>query len=334
MQPILERLKDWAEIQKIRPTEESPDVSGGRDAELMLKNLIGASTAFKHSHIFAGRRIPSRRQGRRREIDLIVCTPRMIHLIEVKNWSGRLELDRGRWRQHRRSGDVVDHGDLIKSNLFKQDAVVEYLQDRGVAIDERLIREHIVTEIIFMNRRLELDPAIEERPEIITRRELDKYLGQQPRVAFADQMFSTLIELCLSAESKRALKSHGPDAIPAAKFDQIVTYLAETMTWDQVWLHGSKAISGDLLRVQVGLQNYRKSDLVELTAGQPIRVRWTRHWLLGLLKAVLGLGPLGRLQLGKTKLAITRDDTVTFHAVGDEEPSTFRLVELDKIVLG
>ena len=177
------RLRQWDEIQRVRPASEAADVSGGRDAEIFLKQLIGSSHAFKDGLILAGRRIPSRRQGRRREIDLIVCTPRMIHLIEVKNWSGKLEVHQGHWRQNRRSGDVVDHGDLLKTNRQKQDAVVEYLHDRGVAIDDALIRDHIVSEIIFMNRRLELDSAIEAMPEIITRRELDKYLGRQPRSA-------------------------------------------------------------------------------------------------------------------------------------------------------
>ena len=179
MKELINRLRQWTEIQKVGPTLEAPDVTGGRDAELVLKQLVGASFAFKDGHVFAARRIPSKRQGRRREIDLIVCTPRMIHLIEVKNWSGTLSVDHGRWRQTRRSGDVVDHGDLIQTNLLKQDAVVEYLHDRGIAVDEKLIRDHIVTEIIFMNPRLELDPAIEALPEIITRRELDHYLGRQ-----------------------------------------------------------------------------------------------------------------------------------------------------------
>ena len=83
------RLRQWAEIQKVRPIREAADVAGGRDAELLLKHLIGSSHAFKDGQVFAGRRIPSKRQGRRREIDLIVCTPKMIHLIEVKNWSGQ-----------------------------------------------------------------------------------------------------------------------------------------------------------------------------------------------------------------------------------------------------
>jgi hypothetical protein len=333
---LINRLRQWTEIQRVVPTTESADVSGGRDAELLLKQLIASSGAFPDGHVFAGRRIPSKRQGRRREIDLIVCTPRMIHLIEVKNWSGQLEIHNGRWRQNRRSGDVVDHGDLIKTNLLKQDAVVEYLHDRGIAIDDALIREHIVTEIIFMNRRLELDPAIEALPEIITRRELDRYLGRQPRSGFAQQMFATLIELCLSAESKRVGNNSraSSEPIAQAKYNQIITCLSETMTWDQLHFFGTKVVAGDVVRLQLGLNTYRKRDLVEINGSVPIRVQWTRNWLWGLLKAATGLGSLGRVYLGKSSTAIAHTDTVTFHAVGDEEPSSRRLVELDRIILG
>jgi Nuclease-related domain len=333
---IMYRLRQWAEIQAVRPIKEAADVTGGRDAELLLKQLIGSSQAFKDGQVFAGRRIPSKRQGRRREIDLIVCTPRMIHLIEVKNWSGRLEIFNGRWHQNRRSGDVVDHGDLIKINLQKQDAVVEYLHDRGISIDNSLVRDHIVTEIIFMNRKLELDPAIEALPEIITRRELDQHLGRQPRSAFVEQMFSTLIELCLSAESKRDRKGRGVDRepIPTVKFQQITKCLAETMTWDRLHFYGTKTVTGDVVRLQLGLNTYRKHELLELAGHDPIRLWWTRNRLWGFLKAVLGLGPLGQVYLGKSPTVIEHADTVSFHAVGEEEPRTHRLVELDQIVLG
>jgi hypothetical protein len=85
---LIDRLRQWSEIQKVRPAIESAAVEGGRDGELLLKDLVGASFQFKDAHLLTGRRIPSKRPGRRREIDLIVCTPRMIHLIKAKNWSG------------------------------------------------------------------------------------------------------------------------------------------------------------------------------------------------------------------------------------------------------
>ncbi len=330
------RLRQWAEIQKVVPALEAPDVTGGRDAELLLKQLVGSSFAFKDGHVFAGRRIPSKRQGRRREIDLIVCTPSMIHLIEVKNWSGSLKVHNRRWSQSRRSGDVVDHGDLLETNLSKQDAVAEYLHDQGIAIDDKFIRDHIVTEIIFMNPRMELDPAIEALPEIITRRELDHYLGRQPQRGHAEWLFSSLVELCRAAESKRddRLARPGSKSIPAATYKQITTCLSETETWDQLHLYRNKVITGDLVRLQLGAASYRKHELVQLTGNLPIRLWWTRNWPWGLFKAATGLGTLGKVYLGKSRTDVTCADTVTFHAVGDENPKTRGLAEVDWIVLG
>jgi Nuclease-related domain len=336
MKEFINRLRQWSELQKVVPTLEAPDVTGGRDAELVLKQLVGSSFAFKDGHVFAGRRIRSKRQGRRREIDLIVCTPTMIHLIEVKNWSGALSVQNGRWRQARRSGDIVDHGNLLATNLLKQDAVIEYLRDQGIAVDEKLIRDHIVTEIIFMNPRLELDPMIEALPEIITRRELDRYLGRQAPARPAERLFSSLIELCLTAESKHRdkLGQPGSEPMPPAKYKQITTCLSETETWDQLHLYGTKVITGDVVRLQLGAASYRKQELVAMMGTEPIRLWWTRNWLWGLLKVVTGLGTLGRLRLGKSRINVTPADTVTFHAVGDENPKTRGLIEFDRIVLG
>src|SRR5262249_31970946 len=81
---LITRVARWSEIRKVRPMAEAADVAAGRDGELALRDLVGASYRLGDASVFAGRRIPSRRQGRRREIDLIVCTPRVIHLIEAK----------------------------------------------------------------------------------------------------------------------------------------------------------------------------------------------------------------------------------------------------------
>ena len=64
-----------------RPTPEDPAVQYGRDAELSLRQLVATHFDHKGAHLFAGRRVPCPRRGMRREIDLIVLTPRMISLI-------------------------------------------------------------------------------------------------------------------------------------------------------------------------------------------------------------------------------------------------------------
>jgi Nuclease-related domain len=336
MSKLINRLRQWLEIQKIRPVYEAPDVAGGRDAELRLEQMVGSSYQFKNAHVLAGRRIPSKRQGRRREIDLIVCTPRMIHLIEVKNWSGQLGLRNGAWRQIRRSGETVDHQDLIATNRIKRDAVAEYLREQGVPVDDRIVRDHIVPKIIFMNPRLELEPAIEALPEVISRRKLDKYLGRQRQVGLAERMYSSVIEFCLEFESKLGGDATRArvDEIPAGLYERIVACLSQTATWDRLHLYGSKVITGDIVGLTVGLKTYRKPELDALSERQPIRIRWTRNGLWGLLKALTGLGRLGRLDAGNARLEISPSDTVAFHAVGEPEPKSHRLVEVQQITPG
>ena len=198
---VIKRLRQWYEIQMVRPVAESPDITGGRDGELALRQLIGSSLQVNDANVFAGRRIPSKRQGRRREIDLIVCTPDMIHLIEVKNWSGRLDVRNGQWRQTRRSGDVVNHGNLLETNLIKRTAVVEYLADRGIRLDASVVRDRLIPEIVFMNPRMELDPAIEALPEVFSRREVDRYFERQSKTGVAPGILASIIKCCIGRQS-------------------------------------------------------------------------------------------------------------------------------------
>jgi Nuclease-related domain len=333
---IIDRLRQWSEIQKVRAVGEPPDVAGGRDGELALRQLVGSSFRFKNAHLLAGRRIPSRRQGRRREIDLIVCTPQMIHLIEVKNWSGQLTVWDGHWRQTRRGGEVVDHGDLIRENWLKRDAVVEYLYDRGLDLDEQFVSDHVVPKVIFTNPKLELDPEVESRPDVTSRRELDGYLGRQRQKGLAQRMFSSLIEYCLESESKLGgVQTQGQAGrIPSRQYEQIVAYLSETETWDQLHVYGTYVVTGDLVSLRIGPKTYRKPELVESSGNLPIRLRWTRGRFWGLLKALTGLGSLGSLYLGKSRMEVSPEDTVMFHAAGEVESRLRRLVEVDQIVLG
>lgn len=333
---IIQRLRLWSEIRKVRPTEGSATVAGGRDGELLLGELLSNSHQFRGARLLAGRRIPSQRQGRRREIDLIVCTPRMIHLIEVKNWSGHLTAHGAVWRQTRRGGEVVDHPDPTGENRLKRDAVVEYLHHRGVVLDDRYVQEHITTRLVFTNPNLELDPALEGRPDVISRRELDAYLGRQRGGTSSGRLASSLMEFCLATEAKlaerllHALFGRGG----SDPFERIVACLSEAPTWDRLHYFGTKVVTGDLVAVKAGSRVHRRSELVESANLLPVRIRWTRGRFLGLLKALTGLGSLGSLYVGRTRLGLSSSDTVTFQAAGAREPTTSRLVELDGIVLG
>ncbi|MEO6812162.1 MAG: nuclease-related domain-containing protein, partial [Isosphaeraceae bacterium] len=302
---IAQRIRQWSEVQKVQPNDELADVIGGRDGELLLKELIGSSNGLKHARLLAGRRIPSNRQGRRREIDLIACTPTLIQLIEVKNWSGRLVIQNNAWRQVRRNGEVVDHGDLIGENLLKRDAVIEYLADHGLNLDDKTIQDQIVPKVIFTNPGLELSPEVEARPDVITRRELVDYLKQPSQPSLARR----LIAFCLGQGAGATNRRVNPGRIPAAQYHQIVALLSETETWDELHLHGTRILHGDLIGLRIGPRTYRKSELKPIVSRRPIRLRWTRGRFWGFLKAVTGLGSLGTIDLGKNRLALSTDDT-------------------------
>ena len=231
---------------------------------------------------------------------------------------------------------MVEHGDLVATNLLKRDAVVEYLRERGVTLDEPSLRGHIAPKVIFMNPNLVLEPAIEGLPEVISRRELDAYLGSRPERKWTERLFASLVEYLLNSESKPAATSTPAPSgrIPPDQYDRIVTSLSEAGTWDQLHFYGNRVVTGDLIGLQLGPKSYRRPEVVETAGHLPIRLEWSRGRLIGLLKAITGLGSLGRVYLGKARMEALPADSVTFHVVGEKEPSTFKLVELSQIVLG
>jgi len=332
----LARLRQLSEIRKVRPEVERDDVRGGREAELVLERLVGDSFAFRDAVLLTGRRVPSAWQDRRREIDLIVCTPRMVHLIEVKNWSGRLSAVGDRWRQTRRNGEVVDHPDVAASNRQKHDAVMEYLADAGLALDDTFARAQLVTKIIFLNPNLELDPAIEARPEVLSRRALDAALARQPRKGTAERVFASVIDYCRQSEFEIAalLRRHDPGLIPPTNYKRIVTLLTELGTWDRLRLYGGRVVTGDLIDLKTGAGVLRRPVLADRARGRPIRLSWTRGRFWGTVKALTGLGALGTVRLGRERIAVDPDDSVLFHEVGAAEPSLRPLMTLDQVILG
>lgn len=333
---VAERFQIWRQIRQSKPVEEALSVASGREGELLLNELASTHFRSKDDYLLAGRRIPSKRHGRRREIDLIVCTPQMIHIVEVKNWAGQLDADDGVWRQTRRGGDILEHENPIQKNLVKRDVIAEYLRENGIKIDKDFVRDRFDSKIIFMNPNLQLDPSIEEHPDVISRHKLDQYIGRQKRETIAARLCSSLIEFCLDSE-KKAAKEPVRTAVglmPTKQYERIVACLAQTGTWDHLHLYGTKILAGDLVRLRVGKKTYSRRQLVRMTGGKPIRLKWTRGRIAGSLKAITGIGSLGTMYVGSEGLSVTPDDEVEFHQVGTEEAAQRTLADVDEIVLG
>jgi hypothetical protein len=324
---LLERLRTWRALRRERPVFEDSAVQFGREAELLLRDIL--TTHFKHkgAHLFAGRRVPCPRRRMRREIDLIVLTPQMISLIEVKSWSGEL-FDRGAvWVQVRRGGDELRHPNLIADNLEKRDAFVNHLRKHGLARERDFAARHLVQKVVFMNPNLVVSPSIARHPDVITRDKLGVFLDRQPAAGFARRMLSSVIEFCLGAEATRGLTGN----LDAERFAALVKCVADIRTWDRLRLFGGKTLTGDLYELHVGPTRWARD---QLGPRGSVPVAWSRGgW--GLFKALTGMGQVGRLVLaGRTALALAVRDDVSFHAVGESAPARLPLTRVEEIILG
>jgi hypothetical protein len=321
----MDRLRTWWAARCEAPTPEDPAVLYGREAELSLHALVTTHFDHKGAHLFAGRRVPCPARRMRREIDLIVLTPRMISLIEVKSWSGEL-IDRGAvWVQVRRGGDELRHPNLIADNLEKRAAFLDYLRQHGLG-RERDFGRYVSQKVVFMNPSLTVGPSIRAHPDVITRDRLAAFLDRQPAAGFARRVFCSVIELCLGAEAAQSVTGE----IGGERFAALVRCVADIRTWDRLRLHGGKVLSGDLLQLHAGGRHLPREEV----ARGSMRVAWSRgKW--GLFKALTGLGAVGQLTPpGGGAWALSAHDCVIFHAVGEPAQATVPLTRVEEIVMG
>lgn len=329
-----DRLKAWSEVASQNSTEEDPEVLGGRNAEEFLHEYIGSSYNFKGSTLLAGRRVPSARLRRRREFDLIVCTRKMIHLIEVKNWSGQLR-DRGHvWQQIKRGGEIKDHANLLTDNAEKRDVVIEYLDKCGVRCPSSFWSQHLCQKVFFMNYNLRMDNSIEQHPDIISRSRLDEYLQRHRRMSLGQCFVSAMIDICVASETAAVLQRGLFGVMPSQQCEKISKALSEVGTWDRLLLYGTKVVSGDLIELQIGGRQYSRERLLGLIANREVSFSWTRGKVTGLLKAVSGFGSLGKVKLNGAWTNVSPDDKIKFHIVGERTPAFRPLMDIDKITLG
>jgi hypothetical protein len=323
--PLTDRLRIWLAARRAAPTSEDPAILFGREAELSLHALVTTHFNHKGAHLFAGRRVPCPGRRMRREVDLIVLTPRMISLIEVKSWSGEL-IDRGEvWLQVRRGGVELRHPNLIADNLEKRAAFLDYLRQHGLGRESDFGR-YVSQKVVFMNPNLTVSPSIRSHPDVITRDKLAAFLDRQQAAGLAQRVFASVIEFCLGAEAAQSVAG----GIGGERFAALVKCVADIRTWDRLRLYGGKVLTGDLLQLHASGRHLPREEV----ARGSLRVAWSRgQW--GLFKALTGLGAVGRLSVpGGGTWELSAGDGVIFHAVGEPAKATVPLTRVEEIVMG
>ena len=327
---LYDRLREWREVVATLPTEEDPEVLGGREAEQFLTNLVEAHRNFKGATVYPNKRVPS--GTRRREIDLIIITAKRIHVIEVKNWSGELCVRGCNWIQTNRNNQEIEHPDLVADHQEKNDVLLKYLRREGVSLEAKLQTKYIANKVIFMNRRLIVrDRSIYDHPDVLLPHRLDAYLNSQRRSGLGNRILGSVVQWCLDTDSADVVMDGYLNSLSPDKIKMIENAIDRLSTWDTLVYHGSRVETGDLIRASIGGKTFQRD---QFGSRRSSPVRWTRHKTWGLIKSIAQLSPLGTIHLPEGPLPLSSRDFVFFHRAGDRTPTEIPLVELNAVTTG
>ena len=109
---LAERARLWRLLRDSPWFEEDGKIFAARRSERAAKRLVSLHHSTNFGHIFSNTRVPrdptASAMGRY-ELDLLVITPRRVVNLEIKNWSGKLRVQRDQWVQQRRDGSELAH---------------------------------------------------------------------------------------------------------------------------------------------------------------------------------------------------------------------------------
>jgi hypothetical protein len=316
---IRSRISHWLTLIKTMPIHEDAIKKAGEEGERKVLALMDGHRGLNDAHLYAGRRVPKTKDhplipSRRSEIDLVVLTPKAVHVIEVKNWSGEIwqsDENPDQWIRRRRNRDPETIRNVADVNRAKAWSLCNYLESRGVAVGADHIRSHV----FFTNPNLKMDLDIAEMSDVVTVQHISGFLSGLGTNTL-DRIILRMAKLVLDKESADMVHQGLAGAMPQSIYDRMLQELDQLHTWDRLYLHGGAIETGDLVWVKShGL--VLKSD--ELQPGEQIRIQWQRGRILSLVRAIMG-DHLGHIITANQKVAADMQGQVFFHFAGQPEP--------------
>lgn len=297
----------------------------GAHAEFELLAEVARRIEGSGWRVWHGVRVPF--QGRRREIDLVICSLERVYVIELKNWSGTLELHGDDVVQVRRHhAGIIHHGHLFDTMEERVEALATWHGQRG---DEVPPLESL---LVLYNPRLIVSPVARARYGHLML-SADTLLGMLPAPT------------AIARRSTWWERLFGPREAPVRaaslpKISRTMRAFHSTMdalgSWDQLEYHGGKMVVGDVLRVgpRVEALDGSHPHIGDRAKWSEVLIDAPRSWL-SLFRR--DLRPRVRLigREGELVEAVAQDDaTLWFHAAGQPKPEEVRIAHLRALRFG
>lgn len=337
-----EHIDTWWKYVKSNVTqiEEKAEITAGREAEILLRNIVDEHYKFKNCHSFFSKRVYNPEVGYKNEIDLIVVTEKQLYVLECKNWGGVLTKEDDKWVQRKMARDnsnkIIVHDNVVDKNEAKKRSLLNYIENMGI----RIANKNCTQKVIFMNKNLRIDSKeIYSNESVITPDRLDSYLNKQEnRLKFHERFFSSIINILLDDESSAKVVDGLFERIGGKDFNKLVYAISSLPTWDKVILYGTKIISGDIRKSDNSI--FRTNYGIPFKDIKKIKIKIVRSKGLSLIKSILAIGRPISLELygASQKIIKTTDGNpdgfVRIQPAGSQECIDLPIFQIEEIIYG
>jgi hypothetical protein len=229
-------------------SEDEKDAAG-REAERIVARDLRPRLSGTGWELVQNIRVPDPSMRRQRELDFVITAPDRVVVLELKRWSGKVFMRDGDVIQERRSGEVVNHGDLFGDLADR----VELLRHRHLAAKGDQVRIQGLLVFFDEHGKLSLSSEIAGRPDVVDYARMMESMPQRGALSLGlaqPSFLSTVLNgiLAMLGHSFDAPKTSGPHGpCPSPAIEGFRRALAEFGTWDIVELHGGRTYYGDVL---------------------------------------------------------------------------------------
>lgn len=299
----------------------------GRAAELRVSSLFEGIPGVQ---VYQCLRIPNGQKGRR-EIDIVLVTERELFVIEVKNWSGIIELKAdGVWSQVRRNGTIQNHPDVVEATKHRANLLKFYIEKRGVTLPPSFVQP----KVFLVNPDCRPEQAILMQPEVLSADQCEHFLEQSLGMSSGSGWMKSLLT---------ARKSESALSDSARK--QLHYILSSAPTWDRLELEGGKIVVGDFQDFQGPPEDLVALKFVKRSAVSHLTMVHCRGWVRNIIGSVIGRTPNVQITVterdyrdsnpGKpprkqqselpSQVCVRPDSRVLFQPVGSPVPQLYNL---------
>ncbi|KAG0562417.1 hypothetical protein KC19_9G144300 [Ceratodon purpureus] len=312
-------------IPELENDEDSESNRAGRLAELRVAKLFEGIPGVE---VYQSLRIPDPEHRGRREIDIVLLTKRDLFVLEVKNWSGSINLNAdGSWIHTRSDGSTVVHSNLLEDLNYRADLLESYIERRGTTLPAGFIQQ----KVFLVSRDCRPEQAITMQREVITNDQWEHFFNNN-----LVRKDSGWLKNALSNErSEKSLSEY--------ERKQLHYILSTAPTWDRLELEGGTILVGEFQGFKGRPRDTQTLSFANRSAVSQMVMTHRQGWINNIFGSpnVLILVTTRDYRDGNVNLTSTKqrqesnmqtrvrsETEVVFQIVGTSRPQHFRLSEV------